>query len=154
MRQPLMALGGEIMAAKVTLLNHLTAALRPEEGKADEIQAALHEWRVKALSVLLIVVVVVALPSYILSILNAIHSQQLTFPLLIYPIAYLTFAVLALLPGSIFEPGLQSFPAAYTNAVASFARWDWPAAVASICWRCPSSPHCSLAHAPALSRRR
>jgi ABC-type hemin transport system ATPase subunit len=79
MHQPLMALGGEIMAAKVTLLNRLKAALRPEAGEADEIQSALHEWRAKALSVLLIVIAVAALPSYSVSILNAIHSQRLTF---------------------------------------------------------------------------
>ncbi len=111
------------MAAKVALLNRLKAALRSEAGEADEIQLALNEWRVKALSVLLIVIAVAALPSYGVSILGAIHSQQLTFPLLIYPIAYLTFVILALSSRLSFRAKVTIFfLLAYTNAIASFAR--------------------------------
>ncbi len=111
------------MPAKVARLDRLKAALHPAPGETDEIQSALHEWRVKALSVLLIVIAVVALPSYGISILNAIHSQQLTFWLLIYPIAYLTFVVLALSPRLHFQAKVTIFfLLAYTNAIASFAR--------------------------------
>jgi hypothetical protein len=55
-RQSLRLSGGKIMAAKVTLLNRLKAALSPEGDETDEIQSALRAWRAKALSVLLIVI--------------------------------------------------------------------------------------------------
>ena len=111
------------MAAQVTLLDRLKVALHLQVDEADEIRLALHEWRVKALSALLIVIAVAALPSYMVSIFNAIHSQQLTFLLLIYPIAYLTFVGLALSPWLHLRARVTIFLLlAYTNAIASFAR--------------------------------
>jgi PAS domain S-box-containing protein len=89
----------------------------------DEIESTLRTWRVKALSVLLIVVAVAGLPSYGLSIITAIHNNQLTPLLLIYPAVYLAIVVLAFLPRLDFRAkAVILFALAYTNAVASFAR--------------------------------
>ena len=111
------------MVTKVTLLNRLKMALSSTAGEADEIQSALNEWRVKALSVLLIVIAVAALPSYSVSIVGAIQRHQLTFPVLIYPIAYVTFVILALSSRLSFRARATIFfLLAYTNAVASSAR--------------------------------
>ena len=85
--------------------------------------AALQEWRQQAVKVVLLVVVIVALPSYIFTILNEVRAGRSSLLLWLYLGVYLAIVGLAFLPRLDFKVKAWLFIlVAYMNAAASLAR--------------------------------
>lgn len=91
--------------------------------KATSTAAALQEWRQQAVKVVLLVVVIVALPSYIFTILNEVRAGRSSLLLWLYLGVYLAIVGLAFLPRLDFKVKAWLFIlVAYMNAAASLAR--------------------------------
>ncbi len=91
--------------------------------EARENDAAMLEWRTKALYILLLVVAVSGLPAYLSLFVNALQNERTTPLLWIYLAVYLALIGLTVLPRLDFHLRAWTFLlVTYLNAIASFAR--------------------------------